>query len=61
MVAAVLGCQGYQPSELMLDKVVEVLQKGMAPLLWHAAFVMLLFYLSRRVEKGARRETTKSK
>ena len=42
MVAAVLGCQGYQPRELMLEKVVELLQKGMVPFLY-AAFVMFLF------------------
>ena len=28
MVVNALGCRGYQPCELMLDKVVELLQKG---------------------------------
>ena len=28
VVVAALGCRGYQSCELMLDKVVELLQKG---------------------------------
>ena len=56
VVVAAVGCCDYQSCELMLDKVVELLQKGTTPSLACSHRVIICY--SRRVEKRIKREAT---
>ena len=53
VVLAVLGCPGYQSSELMLDKVVELLQKGTTLFLLNA-HIVLTFVVAEELKKELR-------
>lgn len=58
MVVATLGCRGYQACELMLDKVVELLQKGIDAISLKCNHRVTIC-CSRRIEKRVTRETAK--